>query len=161
MSTSPTVAEQEARRRLAVELLSHGKTKSEVAEWLSVSLSSVKRWKKAFDVGGVAALNTKRHPGPKFRLDAKQKQKLVKLLLRGAKKAGFSTDLWTCPRVAQVIEEQFGVHYHVDHVWHFLSKLGWSCQKPETRSRESDDAAIERWRKRDWPRIKKEPLPQS
>ncbi|MEW6715156.1 MAG: winged helix-turn-helix domain-containing protein [Nitrospirota bacterium] len=30
--------------------------------------------------------------------------------------AGFNTDLWTCPRVAKLIEKLFGVHYHAHHV---------------------------------------------
>lgn len=161
MSTLTTAAEQEARRRIAVELLSKGKTKPEVVELLSVSLSSVKRWKKAFDAGGVAALATKPHPGPKARMDSKQKRKLVEILLRGAMKSGYATELWTCRRVAEVIEARFGVKYHVDHVWHLLHKLGWSCQKPEQRARERDEAAIARWRKATWPRIKKEPIAAS
>jgi hypothetical protein len=33
--------------------------------------------------------------------------------------------------------------------------MGLSVQKPEARVRERDERAIERWRKRDWPRIKK------
>jgi transposase len=59
--------------------------------------------------------------------------------------------------VAALIEREFGVSYHVDHVWKVLRRLGWSCQKPERRARERDEAAIRRWRESDWPRIKKEP----
>lgn len=70
--------------------------------------------------------------------------------------AGFDTDLWTCPRVTQVIAQTFGVRYHVDHVWKLLHVLGWSCQKPQLWARERDETAIRRWREHDWPRIKKE-----
>jgi transposase len=64
-------------------------------------------------------------------------------------------DLWTCPRVALVIQEHFGVIYHTAHVWRLLRSLGWSCQKPEQRARERDEAEIARWRHEEWPRIKK------
>ena len=37
-----------------------------------------------------------------------------------------------------------------------LSPLGWSAQKPEHRARERDEDAIERWRRVEWPRLKKE-----
>ena len=35
-------------------------------------------------------------------------------VLKGAKAAGFPTDLWTCPRVAQLIKDRSGPRYHVD-----------------------------------------------
>jgi transposase len=100
-------------------------------------------------------LASKPHPGRTPYLDAEQKQRLVEILLKGPLAAGYPTDLWTCPRVAEVIAREFGVHYHVDYVWQVLRDLGWSCQKPEQRARERDEKAIERWRKREWPRIKK------
>jgi transposase len=89
-------------------------------------------------------------------LSPNQKRQLEKILLRGSLAAGYSSELWTCPRVAEVIRREFGVKYHADHVWRLLRGLNWSCQKPERRARERDEKAIRRWRERDWPRIKKE-----
>ena len=106
--------------------------------------------------GGMKALKAKPHPGAKPKLTERQKQRLVKILLRGARKAGYATELWTCPRVVEVIERKFGVTYHVNYVPQLLRSLGWTPQKPERRARERDEAAIARWRIRDWPRIKKE-----
>ena len=100
-------------------------------------------------------MKAKPHRGPKPRLNEKQKQRLVKILLAGPRKAGYRTDLWTCPRVAEVIAKKFGVKYHAAHVWKILRSLGLTCQKPEQRARERDDAAIVRWRKKEWPRIKR------
>jgi hypothetical protein len=37
-----------------------------------------------------------------------------------------------------------------------LKRLAWSPQQPRLRARERDEAAIERWRAVDWPRVKKE-----
>ncbi|WP_460494755.1 IS630 family transposase [Dactylosporangium cerinum] len=40
--------------------------------------------------------------------------------------------------------------------WHILrQRLGWTRQRPARRAVERDDAAIEAWVKRDWPRIKR------
>lgn len=88
----------------------------------------------------------------------KHKRTLEALLLKGAQAAGFHTDLWTCPRVADVVERRFGVHYHVDHVGRLLHELGWSPQKPARRAVERDEAAIRRWVQEKWPRVKKTPL---
>ena len=78
-------------------------------------------------------------------------------MLRGARANGFVTDLWTSGRVAVLIEQRFGVHYHVNSLWRFLIALGFSCQKPETRAAERDEAEIQHWVKHEWPRIKKTP----
>jgi len=37
----------------------------------------------------------------------------------------FRGDVWTCARVARVIEEEFGVHYHKGHVSRLLRELKW------------------------------------
>ena len=58
-------------------------------------------------------------------------------------------------RVAKVIRKRFKVSYHPDHVRRILHDLGFTPQKPRRVAREQDAAAVERWRKQDWPRIKK------
>jgi len=86
-----------------------------------------------------------------------QRRRLIRLLLRGPRKHGYGTELWTLARVAEVIAVTFGVQYHPSAVWHILRAMDWSCQKPERRARERDEEAIARWRQQDWPRIKKRP----
>jgi transposase len=136
-------------------LLDEKKGPTEVARLLGVTRSAVNQWQQALRRKGRNALKAKRHPGATPRLTRPQRRKLLRILLRGPCRAGFPTDLWTCPRVATVIQEQFGVTYHPAHVWRLLRKLAWSCQKPEQRARERDEAEIERWRREEWPRIKK------
>jgi transposase len=155
MRPKGSAIELQARRLLAGKLLLEGNDVDEIAEIVAVSEGSVRRWRRAVEKGGIAALYAKPHPGRKPRLDAKQKQQLIAILLAGPQKAGYSTDLWTCSRVAEVIATKFHVKYHPDHIGKMLHDLGWTCQQPEQRAREADDTAMERWRKRDWPRIKK------
>lgn len=76
------------------------------------------------------------------------------MLLDGALKYGYSTDLWTQRRVSEVIGREFGIQYHPNHMWRFLTGLGWSCQKPEKRARERDEAGIQRGKRYQWPHIK-------
>jgi transposase len=89
-----------------------------------------------------------------------QKAQLVRLLVKGPLRAGYTTDLWTLARVAKLIQQEFGVGYHPGHVWKLLTGLGWSCQKPERRALERDEAAIARWKYTEWPRIKKRRMPR-
>jgi transposase len=76
-------------------------------------------------------------------------------LLKGATAHGYASQLWTLPRVAEVIVRHFGVRYHPAHVWKLLRACGWSAQKPQRRARERDEAEIEQWRRQRWPHIKK------
>ena len=150
-----TPAQLEKRRRHAIQLLKAGKTLSAVARALSASVSSVFRWWQAYRKKGPKELRAKPTPGRPPRLSSRQRQKLVNLLLQGPLAAGYPTDLWTLRRVADLIERHFGVAYHPCHVWKLLTGLGWSCQKPERRAVERDEAAIARWKRTEWPRIKK------
>src|SRR5256884_2759341 len=68
---------------------------------------------------------------------------------------GYRTNLWTTARIAEVIERKFRVRYHRDHVGRLMHSLKWSPQKPERRALERKDAEIERWKKEEWPRVKK------
>lgn len=139
----------------AAELLAKGMKQADVARAVGCRPSSVARWKEAIEKHGVEGLRAKPAPGRPQKLSASQKKKLVSILLRGPMASGFLTDLWTCPRVAEVVKRRLGVEFDVGHMWRLLHSLGFSCQKPERRARERDDAAIEEWRRNRWPHIKK------
>lgn len=147
--------ELERRRQRAIELLEQGHFPVEVARALGVDRRSVRRWKAAHRKGGLQALRAKQAPGRPAELDTKQKGQLEKALLKGAQAAGFPSDLWTCPRVRQLIARRFGVPYHVDHIGRLLHSLGWSPQKPARRAIERNETIVQNWIKHDGPGIKK------
>jgi transposase len=138
-------------------LLKAGKTYQSVAATLSASTSSVVRWAQDFRNGGAAALRPKPAPGRPPRLSQSQKRKLLRLLEQGASAAGYSTQLWTLPRIAKLIEKHFGIFYHPGHVWRVMLGLKWTWQKPERRAIQRDEKAIAHWKKYEWPSIKKSP----
>lgn len=147
----------EARRRIAGRLLLQGKGVREVARLVGAAPSAVSGWKRRLEEGGMEALQAKPHPGRPARLTAEQKQELESVLSKGARAAGFPTDLWALARVTQVLERMFGVKYNPGPVWYILRSMGWSCQKPERRARERDEKAIATWRKERWVEVKKVP----
>jgi transposase len=147
----------ERRRVRAMRLFEQGHPPVEIAKKLGVDRRSVRRWKALYLKKGTGALKAKKAPGRPPKLDARQKKQLERALLKGAKAAGFPSELWTCPRVAKLIRLRFGVTYHVDHIGRLLRSLGWSPQKPGRRAIERDEAKIQRWIKDEWPRIKKKP----
>ena len=152
--------ELERRRRRAIELLNEGYPPVEVARMVGVDRRSVRRWKATHRRKGNRGIEAKPAPGRPPKLDGKAKKQLERDLLKGAQAAGFPTDLWTCPRVAEWIATRFGIAYHVDHIGRLLASLGWSAQKPQRRAKERNEEEIQRWIKHDWPRIKKNRAPK-
>jgi transposase len=145
----------EARRRRAVALLDQDRRVTDVARRIGCAHSSVVRWRDAVAEEGAAGLKAKPVPGCPAKLTAQQRQRIPNLLVRGALAWGFRTDLWTTPRIAEVIRRRFGVRYHPTHVGRLLADLGWSCQKPERRALERDERAIADWKGPIWRAIKK------
>ena len=157
MRPSGSPEELERRRLRAIALIDEGLLPSEVARRVGVDRRSVRRWKAAARKHGEAGVQARPAPGRPSKLSARRKRSLEALLLKGPLAAGFGTDLWTCPRIAEVIKQRFGIEYHVDHVGRLLHDLGWSPQKPARRAVERDENEIRRWVREDWLRVKKTP----
>jgi len=118
--------ELQSKRERAIRLLEQGIAQAEIARRLNVDPRSVRRWKHDQRLGGWAALKAIPASGRPLKLTPGERQRLEKQLHKGARAAGFSTDLWTCPRVAEHIERAFGVRYHVDHVGRLLHAMNLS-----------------------------------
>lgn len=139
----------------AARLWEKGLGNSDVARRLGVARQTVVRWARMRREGGRAALRKTGRAGRPRELTAAQHEALKKKLLAGPEVLGYETPLWSCPRVADLIEREFGVRFHAGHVWRLLRRLGWSAQRPTGRARERDEAGIERWRRETWPALKK------
>ena len=146
------------RRVRAGRLLLAGRSSPEVARVVGAPRQTVYRWQRVLEDGGLDALRDMSKGGRPPQLGAAELTRLYVMLLEGAPAHGFATPLWTLKRVRQLIEREFGVRYSEVHCWRLLGQLGLSNQKPERRALERDEAAIERWRKRTWPALKKTPL---
>src|SRR5512135_1258396 len=105
--------------------------------------------------GGPAALLARPRPGPASELGPDQARLIPDLLSHGPEAYGFRGEVWTCARVAQVIEQEFGVSYHKGHVARLLKELCWTPQVPIRRAVQRDEAAIESWRREVWPELLK------
>lgn len=145
------------RRRRALKLLRENLSLNEVARRIKCAASSVMRWRNAWRRRGADALKVRFSPGRPRRLTPRQEQRLVRILLRGAIANGYRTELWTTKRVAEVIQETFHIPCHYNTAGKLLHRFNWSPQKPEGRALERDERAIQRWKKKDWPRVKKTP----
>ena len=145
----------EARRQQAARAFERGQAQAEVAHQLEVSRQSVSRWYEQWRRAGVRGLRAAGRAGRKPRLSRSQLRQVDRQLRQGARHHGFRTDLWTLPRVAQVIQRQMGVSYHPGHVWRILRAMEWTLQRPACRARERNERAIRQWVAQQWPAVKK------
>ena len=148
-------AELERRRRRAVRLLQAGNSLSSVARMVGAAVSAAWQWRETVRRKGDKGLAARPAPGRPRKLTSRQQRRLPKLLAVGPQAYGYRNDLWTTRRIAAVIKRELGVAYHPAHVSRILSALGWSCQKPERRALERNEAAIEHWKRHRWVEIKK------
>jgi len=148
----------EERRLKACALFQKDICPAEVARRLGVRRQSAHDWFQKWKTGGASALRSRGSAGRKPRLSAAQKEQIAQALVQGAAAHGYDNELWTLPRVAQLVRELTGVRYHPGHVWHLLRSMGMSCQKPERRAVEQDPEKVRRWKRYQWPAIKKKPV---
>jgi transposase len=151
-------ASEQVRRLKAARLFMRGCSQAVIVRRLGVSRQTASRWQQLWHLGGADALRGVGRTGRKAKLTPDQLCRLEACLLSGPRSFGFETELWTLKRIARVIRRQFQVVYHHCHVWKVLGQLGWSCQRPERRARERNEAAIRRWLRHRWPQIKKRPV---
>jgi transposase len=135
-------------------LLARGVAQAEVARRCEVSRQTASAWARLLKEKGRAGMKGRALGRPR-QLSEAQCAELSKALLEGALAQGFATELWTLPRVAKLIGERFGVRYSTGHMWHLLRRMGFSCQKPARRATQRDEAAIQRWKRKRWPALKK------
>jgi transposase len=143
---------REWRRFRAVQLAELGWVHKDIADALGISEAAVSQWLAEFSLSGSQGLLSHPHGGsPK--LTVAQKALIPDFLWHGPEAYGFRGEFWSCARIAKVLQREFGVSYHKDHVSRMLRDLGWTPQLPITRAIQRDEEAIERWRVEAWPEL--------
>src|SRR5512147_444970 len=151
-----TREQMEERRLEGGRLLKAGKlSQAEIARQLGVSRATVSDWAKKVEAEGMRGLRKRTAQGGTSKLTKEQKQRLKRLLDRGALANGFSTDRWTLQRVQELIQREFAVSYHPNYLNRLLDKLGFSPQKPLPTAVEQDRELVQAWLDHDLPRLKK------
>src|SRR5512143_3344094 len=121
MRTKGSPDELEHRRQLAVRRFLDGYSADEIA---------------AFRARGPEGLTARPVPGRPPKLTV-TRGKIVLRWLRGSPvEHGFSTELWTARRLAQLIEEEFGIRFNPRSLSAWLRDRGFTPQKPERVPRE-------------------------
>src|SRR5947207_5732241 len=159
MMTLPwTASASEQVRRLAMLRLADGWSRQDVCDFLGISGRSVSRWRSNLRDRGEAGLLTRQRCGRPPKLDDAQSRQVLSWLARSACDFGFASERWTAPRVAVVIEQRLGVRFNARYLNDWLGRRGVTPQMPQMPQRvprERDQAVVDAWVRREWPRVKK------
>jgi transposase len=150
-------AELEHRRLLAVQRVLEGYSTEEVADFLDVDPRSVRRWVAAYQQAGDAGLLARPAAGRPPKLTYTQEKIIRRWLAEKPTEHGFATDLWTGPRLAHMIRQEFGIGLNPKYLTVWLRRRGFTPQKPRRVPRQRDPEEIAAWLRAQWPRIKKRP----
>ncbi len=125
METIVLTRDEMERRRLAgAQDLLNGVSQARVARKFGVSRTTASRWQETLTSNGIECLRKRRATGRPSRLTAEQRNGVKEIFASGPRACGFNTDRWTTSRLAQAIEQRFGVHYDPDHVGRLMYRLG-------------------------------------
>jgi transposase len=136
-----------------LDLNRRGWLQRDIAAALDVSEAAVSTWLDRARDHGPAALRARPVPGRPAKLSPDQWRSIPEFLWHGPEAYGFRGQVWTCARIAKVIEWEFGARYHKDHVGRLLKDLHWTPQQPIRRATQRDDEAIDHWRDETWPEL--------
>src|SRR5947208_11576710 len=115
---SPEVLEY--RRRLAIERVGEGYSNQEVADFLGVDVSSVRRWVAAFRCQGGAGLAAQAVPGRPPKLTTTQEKIVLRWLDDNPTQHGFATELWSAGRLAQLIKQAWDIDFNEHYLCAWL-----------------------------------------
>lgn len=142
-------------RIMAVRRVRAGERPSEVMRSYGLCRTTIYKWIRATRRGGEKGLRSRKAAGPTPKLTARQKRQVFRWINgRDPRQYGFDFGLWTRKIVQALIREKFGQELGITTVGRLLAELEITPQKPLRRAYERDPAAIEKWLREDYPRLR-------
>ncbi len=113
------------KRLTFVKRLYKGATLEEAADDVGKSASTGSRWARRWNDGGLGQLTPNFGGGRPPKLDEDEQKQLLKLLREGQP--------WKSQEIQHLLNEEFGVEYHLNYLAKFLDNLGLSRAIPRTK----------------------------
>jgi transposase len=141
------------RRIHALLALADGMSVQEVAEMWNLGDQTVRDYRTALLVHGLASLGYKRPPGRPSKLTKTQRRALATVLKAGPQASGYTSGCWNTPMIQDLIQRRFGVEYHPHYLCTLLQNMGFSYQKARFVSDHLNEAKRLEWRHTRWPQL--------
>lgn len=165
MCYTQTVRKRDGRR-LSRDVLEHirlqavreirgGESPEVIARRIGFCREIVYEWLRRARREGLGSLRHRPAPGAQPKLSPTQIRQVKQwVVTRPASYFGFLSDLWTVARLRKVLRQRFHVTFSPSGLWRFLRREGLSPQRPLKLALERDAAAIRRWLREEYPRIR-------
>jgi len=153
----PAIAQEDLRQK-AIKAVLDGRKQVEVAKILGVTRQAVGKWVKAYREEGSQALKAQKRGRPKGgSLLPWQAAQIARTIVdRCPDQLKLPFYLWTREAVAQLIERRFGLCLSLWTIGRYLSRWGFTPQKPMRQAFERDPTAVRRWLEEDYPTMRKQ-----
>jgi len=139
-------------------MINKGEKKGKVAELIGCSPRTISLWWKGYKSGGIQSLRPGkrgRHYGEKRTLTREQEKALQKMLVeRHPDQLKLPYALWTRKAVQELILLQYGIEMPIRTVGDYLSRWGFTPQKPIRRAYEQQPEKVQQWLTEHYPGIK-------
>jgi transposase len=145
----------EEMRARAVRSVQNGQSPEIVAAALGINRTTIYDWLAKYRRGGWGALKAKPVPGRPPKLSGRVIKWIYETVTQKSPlQLKFEFALWTREMIAKLIMDKFGVKLSVSSVGRLLAQMGITCQKPLRRALEQDEALVQQWLKKEYPKIK-------
>ena len=153
----PSIAQEDLRQK-AIKAIIGGKKQVDVAKILGVTRQAVGKWVSMFRQEGDRSLKAKQRGRPKGgKLLPWQAAQIAKAVTdHHPEQLKLPFYLWTREAVAQLIEQRFGIRLSIWTVGRYLSRWGFTPQKPVRRAYEQNPEAVQSWLEKDYPMVQKQ-----
>ena len=150
-------AAQEERRRQVVGLRERGLTYEAIAAQVGLTRTGVFNICRRFAAEGLAGLASQPRgpePGRGRLLNAEQEAEVRALICRRTPdQLGLPFALWSRAAVRELIRQRCGIRLAVRSIGTYLTRWGFTAQKPLRRAYEQRPAEVRRWLRREYPAI--------
>ncbi|GHU05183.1 hypothetical protein AGMMS49960_21540 [Betaproteobacteria bacterium] len=141
--------EQHERRRQVIRAWRRGRTRVEIAGDVGLSHTTVSRVVARYEAEGMAALAPRRRgrrAGEQRALSPEQEAAIQRLICdKRPEQLKMDFALWSRAAVMLLIEREYGLRLHVRSVGKYLSRWGFTPQKPLQRAYEQSPQAVREW----------------
>ena len=149
-----------ALREQGLRLLDEGKKVKEIAAFLGVAGSTVRKWRKnARENGADMAIEggaRGRRLGDKRLLTKVQEKQLRNWITdKTPQQLKLEFALWTRRAVKDLVYQEFGVELSLTAVGRYLKRFGMTSQRPMIRAYEQDPQKVQAWLDEEYPEIKR------
>lgn len=144
-------------RKNVIRLHKNGKTVQHIMEALDVSRSYVYGTIKKYNEEGIVSIKPQkrgRRTGDKRILTEAQENEIMSVIIDKTPEQLFLPGcMWTRKNISQMIKRKFNIEIKASTLGYYLSRWGFSVQRPVKRAYKQDEEKVNKWLNEEFPGI--------